>query len=145
MDEALHDAMERRRRFNEEMAVLILDIDRFKQINDRYGHPFGDEVLRWVARSVVSSVREVDHVFRMGGEEFVVLLTDTDRARTIETAERIRTAIAVKPCTAQDQSVPVTVSIGVAVARDETDGAPLLAAADAALYRAKHEGRNRVC
>ena len=145
MDEALADVMARRKRLNEDVSVLVLDIDRFKLINDRYGHAVGDEVLKSVARTVLASVREIDKAFRMGGEEFVVLLNDASRAQAVETAERIRSAVAERPIAAAGESVPVTISIGVALARDETEGAPVLAAADAALYRAKHEGRNRVC
>jgi diguanylate cyclase (GGDEF)-like protein len=145
MDESLADAMARRRRLDQDVAVLMLDIDRFKQINDRYGHPAGDQVLQRVAKAAASCVREVDEVFRLGGEEFVVLLHDADRAEAMVTAERIRSTIAAKPVSIGAEEVPVTVSIGVAVAGNEADADSVLAAADAALYRAKHEGRNRVC
>lgn len=145
MDESLADAMARRRRTNQDVAILVLDIDHFKQINDRYGHPAGDDVLQWVANTTVACVREVDKVFRMGGEEFVVLLHDADRATAMATAERIRSTISASPAPTAAEALSVTVSIGVAVADAETAADAVLAAADAALYRAKGEGRNRVC
>ena len=143
-DEALAEAFARRRRLNEEIVLLMLDLDHFKQINDSYGHPAGDEVLRSVASAMLSSLREIDKVFRIGGEEFAVLLPGGDRAAAQATAERVRKAISERPVTVNGVDIPVTVSVGIALIGGAVDANGLMRAADAALYRAKREGRNRV-
>lgn len=139
--------IERSVRHDSPCALLFLDIDHFKLLNDRLGHAAGDRALQWVAGVLKASVRGADFVGRWGGEEFVVLLVETSRdgARTV--AERIRSEIASTrgPHCGPGQEFAVTVSIGVAaLPGDPADSDALIAAADAAMYRAKCAGRNRV-
>lgn len=143
-DEALTEAFARMKRFGEEVVLLTLDLDHFKRINDTYGHAAGDGVLRTVSRIMTASLREIDKPFRVGGEEFAVLLQGADAAAAAATAERLRAAIAERPVAVDDVQIAVTASIGIAIARHATQADGLVKAADAALYRAKSEGRNRV-
>jgi diguanylate cyclase (GGDEF)-like protein len=127
------------------IALAIFDVDRFKAVNDTYGHPVGDDVLRAVAATALASVRAADAVGRYGGEEFAVLWPDADVAAALAGAERLRAAIAELQVPTAQGAVRVTVSVGAAVAA----GAPLdlealLRRADAALYRAKRAGGDRV-
>jgi diguanylate cyclase (GGDEF)-like protein len=129
------------------LAVALLDLDRFKQINDTYGHLIGDEVLRQVADTMTGLLREYDLAGRFGGEEFVMLLPQTRAPDAFKIADRVRAHIARLPVTTTGgERVPVTVSIGVAAldAGSSRELTELLAAADAALYRAKASGRNQV-
>ncbi|KFN07466.1 sensor domain-containing diguanylate cyclase [Paenibacillus macerans] len=122
-------------------SMLILDIDRFKQINDTYGHQTGDEVLKFVSDLVQSAVRQKDFCFRFGGEEFIVILPDTPLAVAFQTAERIRGQL---EGTVSPAGRPVTVSIGVAEFPVQSDDlGELFRLADKALYQAKGDGRNR--
>jgi diguanylate cyclase (GGDEF)-like protein len=135
----------RARRFGHPLAALMLDLDRFKLVNDRHGHGAGDDVLREVARRILATVRETDLPARYGGEEFAVLLPETDLDTAREAAERIRLAVAEKPIDTRRGALAVTLSVGVAVLDDDTrDLGALFDAADAALYAAKAAGRNRV-
>ncbi|MCA9603570.1 MAG: GGDEF domain-containing protein, partial [Myxococcales bacterium] len=123
-----------------------IDVDHFKRVNDTYGHAAGDEVLRVVAQTLAANIREVDRAFRIGGEEFVVLLVGTDLAGAKIAAERLRSAIAERPVAtgaAGAGTVEVTASLGIAVSHEKMQPADLLAEADAALYLAKAGGRNR--
>ena len=136
--------MQRRRRTGDAVGVLMVDIDRFKTLNDTYGHATGDDVLRAVAGAIVAAVREDDVPARFGGEEFVVLLRNPDPAVAVEVGERIRAA--VRGLDLRRFGVPaVSVSVGVAVDA-EPDGSidDLIETADRALYRAKRAGRDRV-
>jgi diguanylate cyclase (GGDEF)-like protein len=129
------------------LAVALLDLDRFKQINDTHGHLIGDEVLRHVADSMTGLLRDYDLAGRFGGEEFVMLLPQTRAPDAFKIADRVRAHIARMPVTTTGgEPVPVTVSIGVAAldAGSSRELTELLAAADAALYRAKASGRNQV-
>jgi len=134
-------------RYGGETAVLMLDIDHFKAINDTHGHTTGDAVIKAVAQVCKGSLREVDILGRIGGEEFAVVLPQTPHAKAHDVAERIR--LAVQQCAIAAGSaagaIRVTVSIGVASCRCETTIDELLKSADAALYEAKHSGRNKVC
>jgi diguanylate cyclase (GGDEF)-like protein len=129
------------------LAVALLDLDRFKRINDTYGHLIGDEVLRQIADTMTGVLREYDVAGRFGGEEFVMLLPQTRAPDAFKIADRVRARIARQPIvTSSGEQVAITVSIGVAAldagsSRELTD---LLAAADAALYRAKASGRDQV-
>jgi diguanylate cyclase (GGDEF)-like protein len=135
----------RARRFGHPLAALMLDLDRFKLVNDRHGHGAGDDVLREVARRILATVRETDLPARYGGEEFAVLLPETDLETAREAAERIRLAVAEAPISTRRGALAVTLSAGVAVNDDDTrDLGALFEAADAALYEAKAAGRNRV-
>ncbi len=128
-------------------AVLLIDIDHFKQVNDTYGHAAGDDVLRELAARATNTVRNVDLVARLGGEEFVVVMPETGPAIAIAVGERLRSAIANEPFTirASDERLRITVSIGITSAIAGSDDRDrLLKRADDALYCAKAEGRNRV-
>lgn len=127
------------------LSSLMIDIDHFKKINDRHGHPFGDEVLVGVAAVLRRCVRRIDAVGRVGGEEFLVLLPDTPVGRAAAAADRIRAEVEAASFEAGEPAVRVTVSIGVATSQSPglQAGSALWKAADDALYRAKREGRNR--
>jgi diguanylate cyclase (GGDEF)-like protein len=132
------------------LGVLMIDLDHFKRINDTYGHLAGDVVLKEVAAAIGAAVRDYDSVGRFGGEEFVVLLPEVAETAVVVVAERIRTAISVLTVRVDLGDAPVLVtglsaSIGVATYPDAgTAVERLLASADAALYRAKSSGRNKV-
>jgi len=134
----------RRRRSGDAVAVLMVDIDRFKVLNDTYGHPVGDEVLKAVAEAIVSAVREEDVPARVGGEEFAVLLRNPGPDVAVEVGERVREA--VRALDLRSIGVPgVSVSVGVANARGTDEPIPsIVDRADQALYRAKRAGRDRV-
>jgi two-component system cell cycle response regulator len=129
-----------------QLAVLMVDVDHFKSVNDRFGHASGDRALRLIADTLRINTRVFDSVARYGGEEFVVVMPGTGPEEASLAAERLRSAVAEIDFTALDhQRIPLTVSIGVACTPNAS-GSPevLLQAADAALYDAKRNGRNRV-
>jgi len=133
------------RRSGDRLGALMIDLDHFKRLNDRYGHATGDRVLRAVAERISAAVRADDTATRYGGEEFAVVLRRADPQQAVEVAERIRKQISLISVEELAVGERVTVSIGVAVADSHvTDPTALLAHADEALYRAKREGRNRV-
>lgn len=142
----LERALARADRYEHEVAVLALDLDHFKQLNDRCGHPAGDAALKAVASVLRESLREVDTVARAGGEEFWVLLAHTGETGAAEVAEKLRRRVAALDVEgADDQPLGhLSVSIGVAQRKPAEDADSLLARADAALYRAKRAGRDRV-
>jgi diguanylate cyclase (GGDEF)-like protein len=142
--EAGNHEIARAQRTGEALTLLILDIDHFKGVNDSLGHAAGDAVLQAVARLCVDVVRAVDTVGRLGGEEFAILMPVTDIAGAYALAERLRENIARAQVQWGDVPVPITVSIGVAQAGPSMHFANLMAAADDALYEAKHAGRNNV-
>jgi two-component system, sensor histidine kinase LadS len=141
-DEVASGEFERARRNNGSMALLVVDIDHFKQFNDRYGHSRGDEVLRQVAEKLSNGVRRGDHACRYGGEEFALVLPGADGAAAADVAESLRSLVE----SSAQPDAPITVSIGVATSRDRefANVDELFQAADRALYRAKDLGRNRV-
>ncbi len=140
----LDEVQARHSRGGTPFSLLFLDIDHFKRVNDTYGHPAGDEILRRVAAVLSDRVREVDLAARYGGEEFAVLLEGTEKEGALIMAERIRTSVAAMELGDLGVSTAVTVSVGIAsVPAGCTDTDTLLATADEALYRAKNEGRNR--
>ena len=139
------EEVRRARRFGHPIAALMLDLDHFKQVNDRHGHGAGDDVLREVARRIQATVREIDVPSRYGGEEFAVLLPETGLETAREAAERIRLAVMDAPIDTRKGPLSVTLSAGVAaLAAGNGDLTALLEAADKALYQAKAAGRNRV-
>ncbi len=135
------------RRYHTELSVILLDIDHFKRINDTYGHHAGDEVLVACANVLLRLTRNEDTVARLGGEEFALLLPDTNRLGAAVLAERIRAAIEKERIMAGGAIIPLTVSIGIA--SYDTDGTEsvdqLVNVADRRLYLAKQHGRNRIC
>ena len=141
----LEKELHRAKRESMHLGVALVDLDQFKQINDTYGHAAGDDVLRHAADRMRTILRDYDYLGRYGGEEFLIVVSNTEAATATEVAERCRRAVAERPATIGDRRVAVTVSVGVAsthvVGYDEL---ALIQAADAAMYQAKAEGRNRV-
>lgn len=133
-------------RYGHPFCLLMLDIDNFKIVNDTFGHEAGDEAIRHLAKSLQEGIRGIDLAARIGGDEFAVILTETDAARGVEVAERLRQAIkAVGIPTVKSTTARITASFGVAESSSGAQTtADLLACADAALYEAKHGGRDRV-
>ncbi len=139
------EMLERAARHNHKVALLLCDVDFFKKVNDGYGHPVGDEVLRRVARVLQEVPRKIDIPARYGGEEFAVLLDNVDVAQAKAVAERIRIEISKVVVDTEKGPLSVTESVGVAAfPEDGRDRATLIERADLALYHAKHTGRNRV-
>lgn len=128
------------------LALCMIDVDLFKPVNDQYGHISGDDVLRQLADVIREHARGDDVAARIGGEEFALLLPECDLDQALACAERLRESVAATTFHAGNTTLPITVSIGVAVIQPERDSrSKLMAAADTALYRAKDNGRNRVC
>ena len=126
-------------------AFVMVDVDHFKSVNDTYGHPAGDALLRGLCTVIAGALRPTDAVYRYGGEEFALLLPATTGEEAQQIAERVRASIAMTPFDIGDgRQLSVTASLGVA-ATEDADGATLVSRADAALYEAKHSGRDRVC
>jgi two-component system cell cycle response regulator len=147
LDAHLDELIERVHQDGISAAVLMFDIDHFKQVNDTHGHAAGDDVLKELAARTVNSVRSVDLVTRWGGEEFVVVMPETDLAIAAAVAERLRAAVAREPFTVKEggKNLPVTISIGVTAATERGDDRDkIMKRADAALYTAKTRGRNCV-
>ena len=152
LNEQLIHEVERARRYVRPLAVIMADLDFFKDINDHHGHQVGDQVLRAFAELTQGSIRQAsDWIARYGGEEFVVVLPQTDLAGASCTAEKIRNQCAAGPFRTAAGDVPLTASFGVACLSSvpdprgvAADADALLREADAALYRSKHQGRNRV-
>lgn len=137
--------LDRYRRSPRPIALVLIDADHFKRINDRHGHPAGDAALRHLARLAEATLRGVDLLARIGGEEFAILLPSTDMASAVAVADRFRQSVANQPVPWEGGTIPCTVSCGVAVFTDATQGIDgLLQAADRALLVAKRSGRNRV-
>jgi diguanylate cyclase (GGDEF)-like protein len=146
-DEEYPRAFETARRFQRFLSVAMIDIDRFKAYNDRFGHEAGDNALRAVAAAIDETVRTADQSFRYGGEEFSCIFPETDEAGAISAADRLRAAVE-RLAIAHPDNLPsgvVTISVGVSTLRHPPRVGPedLLRAADQALYRAKDRGRNR--
>jgi diguanylate cyclase (GGDEF)-like protein len=146
-DDLLNDASLRARRYGRPLSILMLDVDRFKQFNDTWGHAAGDEALKAVSAAIKQSVRQGEIVARYGGDEFVVLFPETRPETAVQRGEKIR--LRIPPIVAggrgRQQSVPVTISVGVAsLPADGVDGLEVLNQADMRLYEAKHGGRDAV-
>ncbi len=149
---ALEQEMERTQRNGEPTALMLIDLDHFKQVNDDWGHEVGNQALVQVARLLQSAVRKLDIACRYGGEEFVVILPATDILTGTRVAERLRALIAETPLLAGERSLTLTASIGIDVYDPSTSSTnaqegsdSFVERTDAQLYRAKREGRNRVC
>lgn len=145
LDRILVEETERAQRFKQSVALVMVDIDHFKSVNDTHGHPAGDAVLREVGQKLATHVRTVDRAARFGGEEFALVLVQTDKVAAMEVARRILASIAAEPVVTQTGLVlPLTASAGVAVLPGDADRVEsLISAADKALYTAKKSGRNR--
>jgi diguanylate cyclase (GGDEF)-like protein len=131
-------------RYETPLSLVMLDIDHFKQLNDNYGHPTGDEALRHLARILRDNVRTADFVARYGGEEFVLVLPQTDVAGALAVTERVREVLAEKPFITSEGTVFLQVSMGIAQARLCDSEWDLLTRADQALLQAKRSGRNQI-
>lgn len=145
--ELIDAAVAKAKRESSRLALIMVDIDYFKRINDSGGHKAGDEVLREVASRMINSVREYNHVGRLGGEEFLILLDEADCDHAPDIAERLRSVISMVPINGHNTSFSVTVSAGVAQAFEPgnlTNAEQLLLMADEALYESKRSGRNKV-
>lgn len=149
LDRRLDEEVQRARRYGFPLAVLLLDIDHFKKINDEHGHPVGDDILAALSQIVMNSLRKTDVVARYGGDEIMVIATHTPLADAAELGERLRQrveAAEMGQANVASDGVPirVTISVGVAGYSDElSSGQSLIEAADQALYQAKQAGRNR--
>jgi diguanylate cyclase (GGDEF)-like protein len=138
--------LHRRRRPQQSFGLLMIDIDHFKMINDRHGHPMGDAALQHVVHCLRSGLRQTDLIGRVGGEEFAIVLPTASTDDALCVAERLRTRVATQPLQHDSATICMTISIGLATAR-HTDHSleQIIARADTQLYRAKKGGRNKVC
>ncbi|MAD45587.1 MAG: GGDEF domain-containing protein [Oceanospirillaceae bacterium] len=145
--QALEQELERTERTRIATAVMMIDLDFFKSINDTWGHEAGNDVLKQTADIIRAGTRRLDVQCRYGGEEFVVILPSTERRLAVQVAERLRENIATHPFPAAGQTLNITASIGLAFhnADNPADLTGLVASADHFLYKAKRDGRNRVC
>ncbi|WP_095130150.1 GGDEF domain-containing protein [Pseudomonas sp. Irchel s3h14] len=144
MDQTLQREIEMSRRHLQPLSLLMLDIDHFKRINDNHGHSAGDDVLKAVAASIKNQLRNVDMVFRFGGEEFLILLSNTSREAAAMVGERLRFAVQAEDYLADGHAIELTVSLGCSTLLPGESADSLLRRADSALYVAKREGRNRL-
>lgn len=144
MDQTLQREIDMARRHMQPLSLLMLDIDHFKRINDNHGHSAGDEVLKAVAASIKGQLRNVDMVFRFGGEEFLILLSNTSREAAAMVGERLRYATQAQDYWADQTPIELTVSLGCSTLLPGESAESLLRRADSALYVAKREGRNRL-
>lgn len=143
-DEELQRSLERWKSTRQApVTLMLIDVDHFKQINDRHGHPSGDAALQWLARIADAHVAEAGLAARYGGEEFAAVLPDAEAERAAALAERLRLAIAAEPFREDDLTLTITVSIGLATSHEGEGSKSLLRRADEALYAAKANGRNR--
>jgi diguanylate cyclase len=140
----LEEEIARSHRLNVPCTVALIDLDFFKRINDLYGHPTGDEVLRTFAITAFANIRSVDRFGRYGGEEFLLILPDTDEASAVQMLDRLRSILAELDWSAFSSGMRVTISAGVAMLRANEISDTLLARADGALYASKARGRNRI-
>jgi diguanylate cyclase (GGDEF)-like protein len=144
--EKLNEEIVRCEKFKHCFAFLMVDIDHFKEHNDRYGHLVGDAILRETVKILKDSIRQVDFIGRYGGEELAIVLTETGKSPARIVAERIREYLSQKPVKLYDESLQITVSVGVSsYPEDGNRSKDLIEKADRALYAAKEQGRNRVC
>jgi two-component system, cell cycle response regulator len=143
----LSEEFKRAQRYRYPLACAIIDIDHFRKLNEECGHEVGDDILKEVAQRITGAVREVDVVARYGGEEFLLILPNTHFAGALTVADRVWRSVGQKPFAAGDRRHKVTVSVGVSLypSREIKGKDQLLKSADEALYRAKNEGRDRIC
>lgn len=144
MEQTLQREVDLARRNQQPLSVLMVDVDHFKRINDTYGHAAGDRVLKDVAQALKTQLRNVDMVYRYGGEEFLVILSNTSSEAAEQVGERLRIAICQLKCKGLDRELILSVSLGCATLVAGEDGETLVDRADQALYQAKRDGRNRL-
>lgn len=142
MNVTIHREMELAFRHSRDLGIIMLDIDHFKSINDAYGHAAGDTLLQKLVQCAENCVRISDMMFRYGGEEFIIVLPETDEGGVLRLAKRIRRRVEKLDATVDKQLVKITVSIGITTLLNSDDDKSLIARADEALYKAKREGRN---
>jgi len=145
LEENLNREVKLAQRYDRKLSLIILDIDNFKSVNDQYGHSIGDEVIRSTATLTSGCIRSTDILFRYGGEEFVILLSNTDIDGAVYLAERIRRSVANANVRFDDKLIKSSISLGVAELKAEELNAAFFSRADKALYDAKNSGKNRVC
>ena len=144
--ERFSEELKRSKKNKLSLTFLMLDIDNFKQFNDRYGHLVGDAILRQVSKTISQAVRQIDFIGRYGGEEISIVLAETNKEQANFAAERIRQSIAAEVIKVYDETLKVTVSIGVSTFPDNAPNMQnLIEMADQALYLAKETGKNKVC
>jgi diguanylate cyclase (GGDEF)-like protein len=145
-EQHIMEEMQRYRRYQQTFSLILFDVDRFKDLNDRFGHRAGDKCLKEIINRIKLCIRTTDFLSRYGGEEFTIILPGTHRDGASIVAEKVRRAIEMTRFYFQNQAIPVTISLGVTEVK-EVDPEPetVFARADEAMYRAKREGRNRVC
>ena len=143
-EQVIAQRLDENRRYGWPFGVLFVDLDRFKTINDRWGHSVGDRVLKMAATTLVNTLRSFDFAGRWGGEELLAVLTNVDHTVLATVAERFRTMVAAGRVVENDEPVAVTVSVGAALARPNDTVETLVGRADELMYRSKRNGRNRV-
>lgn len=141
-DEQIEQEIARWKRYGSSFSYAILDIDHFKKINDKYGHSAGDKALKIIAKMMKQEIRKSDFIFRIGGEEFVLLLTNTDVSKAEILVEKLRKAVNASDFHFNQERVTLSLSAGLTETRDEDDVESIYERADSALYRAKNSGRN---
>ena len=135
----------RGRGYSATFSVLLIDIDTFKEVNDHFGHLVGDAAIRHVAHLLVSHIRSSDYAFRYGGDEFAIILPDTDRKGALELAERLRLLISETPLKYRGSYPSMTISLGTSSYCDQIDSLEMVQEADANLYESKKRGKNQIC
>lgn len=140
----MQEELQRTERTNGALGVALFDLDHFKVVNDTFGHLAGDEVLREVTKRVSNELRKYDALGRYGGEEFIALFPDITEEGLMHATERVRAAICAEPVQFEQSIIPISASLGVSIRYQDCSAEEVLAEADAALYRAKDQGRNRV-
>ncbi|MCG8568995.1 MAG: GGDEF domain-containing protein [Spirochaetes bacterium] len=145
LNEILPQEIYRAKRYNKKLALLVIDLDNFKDYNDQYGHLEGDKVIRRFGKILQKQLREIDTAFRYGGEEFIVVLPESDKEQAFKTADRIRIIFAKEEFIPYNQVLHCTMSTGIAEYRENDDFESILHRADLAMYQAKKEGKNRIC
>lgn len=141
-DEIFSKEIKRAKRYNNDLSLILFDIDDFKNVNDTYGHQMGDEVLKELAKLLTNNVREPDICVRWGGEEFLILLPQTNLQGAISVAEKLRITISKEPLTSL--KLPITTSFGVVQMNENDDEFSLISKCDKLLYSAKNSGKNKV-
>lgn len=139
----LDEELTRKARYGGSLTLVVADVDHFKRINDNYGHLAGDKVLQLLAKAMRKSLRDVDFIGRYGGEEFVILMPETNAEEALAAMEKLRTKVENSPFNFRKERVPITMSFGVSEFHSLEDGETVFERADKALYQAKAEGRNR--